>query len=235
MSEIMRPLPFAQLMGWALSEYAQSGSVFGIRVEKFWRPEQDTASRLYDADLDCPLGPAAGPHSQLAQNIVAAFLAGSRFIELKTVQTMDGAELRAAVARPCINAADEGYNVEWSTELTVEQALEEYVKAWIAVHVLAVEFGLGAGVVFNISVGYSLEGVQSKKIDSYIEGIKDASGLPVWREALEWLRANGERFSALTEADIAAIPAAVSNSVTVSTLHGCPADEIERIADYLLT
>ncbi|MDR2108489.1 MAG: FAD-dependent oxidoreductase, partial [Coriobacteriales bacterium] len=26
-----------------------------------------------------------------------------------------------------------------------------------------------------------------------------------------------------------------SNSVTVSTLHGCPADEIERIADYLLT
>ena len=34
---------------------------------------------------------------------------------------------------------------------------------------------------------------------------------------------------------IAAIPARISNSVTVSTLHGCPPDEIERIASYLIT
>ena len=34
---------------------------------------------------------------------------------------------------------------------------------------------------------------------------------------------------------IAAISPRVSRSVTVSTLHGCPPQEIERIASYLLT
>ena len=66
-----------------------------------------------------PFGPAAGPNSQLAQNIIAAYFAGARFFEVKTVQKMDGAELAACVPRPCILAADEGYNQEWSTELTV--------------------------------------------------------------------------------------------------------------------
>ena len=33
---------------------------------------------------------AAGPHTQLAQNLVAAYYAGARFFELKTVQKMDG-------------------------------------------------------------------------------------------------------------------------------------------------
>ena len=29
--------------------------------------------------METPCGPAAGPHTQLAQNIVAAYLTGSRF------------------------------------------------------------------------------------------------------------------------------------------------------------
>ena len=41
---------------------------------------------------------------------------------------MDGAELAACVPRPCILAMDEGYNQEWSTELTVPQAQDEYIK-----------------------------------------------------------------------------------------------------------
>ncbi len=32
-----------------------------------------------------------------------------------------------------------------------------------------------------------------------------------------------------------AISPRVSHSVTLSTLHGCPPDEIERIASYLIT
>ena len=63
-----------------------------------------------------PFGPAAGPNSQLAQNIIAAYVAGARFFEVKTVQKMDGADLAACVPRPCILANDEGYNQEWSTE-----------------------------------------------------------------------------------------------------------------------
>ena len=60
--------------------------------------------------------------------------------ELKTVQVIDGEDLR--VSKPCILAEDEGYNCEWSTELTVPQARDEYIKAWVLLHVLARELGL---------------------------------------------------------------------------------------------
>jgi putative selenate reductase len=222
-------------MEQALGEYEVSRSVFGVREQKFYRNLSGLRMTRHDVSIDSPIGPAAGPHSQLAENIVAAFLAGCRFIELKTVQTMDGDELRACVARPCINATDECYNVEWSTELTVQQALEEYIRAWFAVHVLGTEFDLGTKVIFNMSVGYSLEGIQSKKIDDYLEGMRDASSTAAWTECTAWLQANLERFSVFGVDDLAAIPTQVSNSVTLSTLHGCPANEIERIAHYLLT
>ena len=63
-------------------------------------------------------------------------------------------------------------NCEWSTELTVPQAYDEYVKAWFACKLMAREFGLGDsdGFVFNMSVGYDLAGIKSEKIDNYIEG-----------------------------------------------------------------
>ena len=83
-----------------------------------------------DGHLETPVGPAAGPNTQLTQNIVAAYYTGSRFFELKTVQVMDGDELAACINRPCIKADDECYNCEWSTELFVPQAMEEYIKAW---------------------------------------------------------------------------------------------------------
>ncbi len=46
--------------------------------------------------------------------------------------------------KPCIKADDECYNCEWSTELRVPQAMEEYIKAWFLLHVLAKEYELGA-------------------------------------------------------------------------------------------
>ncbi|MDR2196439.1 MAG: FAD-dependent oxidoreductase [Coriobacteriales bacterium] len=237
MSEIMRPMSFSELMEHALSDYEHSGALFGVRPDKFYRADGREASprTLFGLPLATPIGPAAGPGSQLAGNILAAYLAGARFIELKTVQTMDGDELRAAVARPCINATDEGYNVEWSTELTVQQALEQYIYAWLAVSAFGIELDLPAGVIFNMSVGYSLEGIQSTKVDSFLEGMKNASETAAWAEGIDWLTRNIGRFSRLRQADVQAITPHISNSVTLSTLHGCPADEIERIAQYLLT
>ena len=49
--------------------------------------------RLFGRKLETPFGPAAGPHTQLTQNIVASYVAGSRFFELKTVQKLDGEDL----------------------------------------------------------------------------------------------------------------------------------------------
>lgn len=236
MSEIMRPMEFSGLMGWALAEYKKDGRIFGIEEEKFYQNKTGKGISIFGQKLASPVGPAAGPNSQLAQNIVAAWLCGSRFIELKTVQKMDGEELRACVPRPCINAEDEGYNVEWSTELTIPEALGEYVKAWVAIHALTKELGINGGtdVVFNMSVGYDLDGIKTEKINSYIEGMKDASATESFKESIAWLKENRALFTKLEDADIDAIPANVSQSITLSTLHGCPPDEIERIAKYLL-
>lgn len=235
MSDIMRPMSFGHLMDWVLGEYKQSGSIFG--VSKIVRHADGKALPIFKEKIESPFGPAAGPHTQLAQNIIAAYAAGARFFELKTVQIMDGEELSRCVSKPCITAADECYNCEWSTELTVPQAYDEYVKAWVACRLLAKELGLGEpdGFVFNMSVGYDLEGIKSEKIDRYIEGMKDASGSAVWKECMDWARANLHRFEKVDEAYINSIPARVSGSATESTLHGCPPDEIERIANYLIT
>jgi putative selenate reductase len=237
MSEIMYPIPFADMVKWIQAEYRKSRSVFGMREEKFYKNTSGKKITLFNQAIASPVGPAAGPNSQLTQNIVAAYLGGSRFVELKTVQTMDGEELRKCVARPCIYMTDEGYNVEWSTELTVQQAFDEYVKAWFLLHVLGKEFGLSEGCdwIFNVSVGYSLEGVKSAKIDGYLEGMKDASGTAVWKECRDYLAAHLGDFKRFGKADLDAISPAVAASATLSTLHGCPREEIEKIAHYLLT
>ena len=231
MSELMIPIPFKELMNWIMTEYRQEGSVFGVH-----RPyvAGEKSLPIFGGErIETPFGPAAGPNTQLAQNIIAGYFAGARFFELKTVQKVDGADLAACISRPCILAEDECYNCEWSTELYVQQAYEEYVKAWCACHILSRVCGLGQpdGFVFNMSVGYDLEGIKGPKIDKYLNEMMDASGTPIFQECIQVLR---EMFPG-EEDLIAAIPARISHSVTVSTLHGCPPDEIERIASYLIT
>lgn len=114
MSDIMTPIPFSNLMNWILTEQKKNNTVFG--VHKAYYAKEKLTQTIFGRKLETPIGPAAGPHTQLAQNIVAAYYAGSRFFELKTVQIMDGAELSACVNKPCILADDECYNCEWSTE-----------------------------------------------------------------------------------------------------------------------
>ena len=230
MSEKMYPIPFKSLMNWIVTEYAREGEIFGVHTPYY---AAGKTLPIFGERIETPFGPAAGPNSQLAQNIIAAYMAGARFFEVKTVQKMDGAELAACVPRPCILAADEGYNQEWSTELEVPQARDEYIKAWCALKVLSKVYGFGDpdGFVFNMSVGYDLEGIKGEKVNTYIDNMMDASETKQFKECLEVLT---ELFPA--EKDyIASISPRVSRSVTVSTLHGCPPQEIERIASYLLT
>jgi len=231
MSDKMTPIPFGKLMNWILAE-KQKGSTFGLKRAFVAKP--DHSATMFGHKLETPFGPAAGPHTQLAQNIIAAYVGGSRFFELKTVQKIDGDDL--PVAKPCIKADDECYNVEWSTELYVQQAFEEYVKAWFVLKAIAKEFGLGAmdGFQFNMSVGYDLEGIKLPKMDKFIEELKDASQTPVFKECQQWLLANLGRFQKLTKEDVENISAQVCNSATISTLHGCPPQEIERIAHHLM-
>ncbi len=230
MSELMTPIPFRRLMTWLTSEYRREGSVFGVYRPYF---AGQKSLPIFGERIETPFGPAAGPNTQLAQNIIAGYFAGARFFELKTVQQMDGPELAACVKRPCILAGDECYNCEWSTELYVSQAFDEYVKAWCALKMISRLYGLGEpdGFVFNMSVGYDLAGIRSGKIDAFLNGMKDASGTPVFQECLAALKALFPRESSYIDT----ISPEISRSVTISTLHGCPPDEIERIAAYLIT
>ena len=165
----MTPIPFEKLLHWVLNEYKLKGTIFGINKKKFYKNVSKSSINILGENISTCIGPAAGPHSQLTQNIVAAYLTGSRFIELKTVQILDGEDL--PVSKPCIYAQDECYNVEWSTELTVPSAYDEYVKAWFLLHVLMKELGLSntRDFIFNMSVGYDLEGIKSPKVNKFID------------------------------------------------------------------
>ena len=235
MSEVMTPMSFEQLVEWVLQEKKKRGTVFG--QHHAYRADGTHNRTMFGRTLETPIGPAAGPHTQMTQNIVAAYYAGSRFFELKTVQIMDGEELAACINRPCIKADDEGYNCEWSTELTVPQAMEEYIKAWFLLKVIAKEFGLGDmnGFQFNVSVGYDLAGIQSPKVDTFLNSMKHAEDTEIFKNCKAYLLEHAEWFEYVTTEDIEQIPPEICNSVTLSTLHGCPPQEIERIAMYLLT
>ena len=232
MSEKMFPLSIRELLGRMTKDYESTKGVFGV-TSAYCALENNKTLNIFGEKLEVPVGPAAGPHTQMAQNIIAAYFAGARFFELKTVQIMDGEDLAKCIARPCIKAVDEGYNCEWSTELTVPKAYEEYVKAWCVLKIISKAYALGKpdGFVFNMSVGYDLAGIKSEKIDSSIEGLKDASDRPIFNECKAALK---EFFPAYTS-EIDEISPQICRSVTLSTLHGCPPDEIERIATYLLT
>ncbi|MFC2082027.1 NAD(P)-binding protein, partial [Candidatus Bipolaricaulota bacterium] len=228
MTDRMYTLPFVDLLDWILAEYQAEGSIFGIPKELFFVPRDDApyATTLFGERLSSPFGPAAGPHTQLTQNILAAWLVGSRFIELKTVQVMD----RLEIPRPCIDMEDEGYNVEWSQELRLHESAREYAKAWVLVHVLGRLLGHDAtsrfGTIFNMSVGYNMEGILQPTMQRFMAQLEDASeDIGSLTEVLK------ERYPRFADIEI---PTRIVNSVTLSTMHGCPPDEIERIARYLI-
>jgi len=229
MSGFMKVQPFDRLLTWILQEYEENGTIFGIHRSLFYTPRQDArfaTEEMFGDYLATPIGPAAGPHTQLTQNILCAWLCGGRFIELKTVQIMDELE----IPRPCIDMAPtgEGYNVEWSQELKLSQSAEEYIKAWALIHVLRRLLGYEKaplGTIFNMSVGYNLEGIHRSPMQHFMDRLRDAS------QEIAGLQSILARFPGLADLPI---PSQLTNSVTLSTMHGCPPDEIEQIARYLL-
>jgi putative selenate reductase, YgfK subunit len=233
MSDKMTRIPFKKLIHWVFEEYHQAQAIFGISQAKFYQKKNNDNMRLFGETIDTPVGPAAGPHTQLAQNIIASYLSGSRFFELKSVQIMDELE----IPKPCILAEDECYNTEWSTELAIMSAFEEYVKAWFALHVLQKELFNQSErrFMFNMSVGYDLKGIQSAKVDQFIEGLKDASGTAIFQECRAVLLAEIESFKNVDRSFVEQISPNICTSITLSTMHGCPPAEIEAIIKYLIS
>jgi putative selenate reductase len=216
------------LLQWILAE-EKKGQIFGIHRELFFSPNDRDPFRMvrYGQLLETPLGVAAGPHTQLSQNLIAAWLTGARYMELKTVQVLDELE----VTKPCIDMTDEGYNCEWSQELKLDQSFNEYLNAWIVLHILKDKFGWGpreqAGFIFNMSVGYNLEGILSPTVQRFLEKMKDCS-----KEKGEKIERLAKFYPRVKELDI---PDTICDNITISTMHGCPPDEVEKIGSYFVT
>ena len=226
MSDLFRPIGADQLSRWLFTELDDHDSAFGIPRQYFYAPDLNAPyrTRAFGHEIGTPFGPAAGPHTQMAQNIVAAWLCGARYIELKTVQTLDELD----VSKPCIDMEDEGYNVEWSQELKIHESFEEYVRAWVLIHALHHKLGLAGNpdVVFNLSVGYDLAGIHRPNMQWFLDHVADCADAK--RAMIEQV---ARYYPAVRYFDI---PDRLSDNVTLSTMHGCPPDEIEGICEYLM-
>ena len=227
MSDKFTPCPIDRLLKWILEEEKQ-GEIFGIRKELFFIPQGSDVFKMkrYGQELETPIGVAAGPHTQLSQNIISAWLTGARYMELKTVQTLDELE----VTKPCIDMTDEGYNCEWSQELKLEQSFNEYLNAWIILHILKDKFGRGnsssRGFIFNMSVGYNLEGILNSNVQMFLNKMTDCAA-----EKAAIIDTLARIYPPVKDLDI---PDRITDNITISTMHGCPPDEVEKIGRYFI-
>ena len=243
MADRMRPVPFQELLERIAGEYRNHGSVFGIDNSLFYDDAGKKRIDILSSSCTMPLGPAAGPHTQLAQNIIASYLSGARFIELKTVQIND----RLEIAKPCIDARDEVYNAEWSTEFTLEKAYDEYLKAWIILHIIEAcmkgKFPEEPSFLFNMSVGYDLKGIKEERMQIFIDNMIECNKDSFDEYIAQAAAALEDNIFEGTDWESAALKAAsrldgisrrIASSATISTMHGCPPDEIEAICSYMI-
>ncbi len=226
-SDKFTPLPIGKLYSWIMEEL-KSGTVFGIPKNLFFLPSQEDNFRTvrFGRVLETPLGLAAGPHTQLAQNIICGWLTGARYIELKTVQELDDID----VTKPCIDMRDEGYNCEWSQELNIGDSFSEYLKAFILIHILKnklnIKSSTESGFIFNMSAGYDLTGIKKEKVKNFLKQMRNCKT---------------EKFELLKEIETVDpdvrsfdIPNTISDNITVSTMHGTPPEEVEKIGRYFI-
>jgi len=244
MGDKMRLLPFSELLRRLFEEYKTQRSIFDIPESRWYRKGDSRNLDIFGDRCETVLGPAAGPQTQLSQNIITSFLTGSRFIELKTVQVLDGLE----IDKPCIDAYDEGFNTEWSTELSLQKAWEEYAKSWILLHLIEElwdfrKSGSNRSFSFNMSVGYDLKGIKTEKMQTYLRRMMDSSQEKQFQKWLvemvekvpvmlkgTGLESKGEKLGEIKER----ISGTICRSITLSTMHGCPPEEIEAICRYML-
>lgn len=225
----LRPFPFSGLVTRMLEEFRLRRSIFDLPERRWFRgdPERGFDVVFHGDRAGTPLGPAAGPQSQMAQNLVLSWLGGCRIMELKTVQVDD----RLAIPRPCIDMQTVGYNVEWSQELRLPESLDEYVKGAMLIEILRRTEGVGvapecADTIYDMSVGYDVAGIRSDTVQGFIRGMRDCTG------TVDRLRSElGTRHAALRELPY---PRSLSHTLTLSTFHGCPPGEIEGIVTFLM-
>ena len=98
--------------------------------------------------------------------------------------------------------------------------------------------------IFKMSVGYNLEGINSDRMKDFIDDMIECHRIDFGNyiaeaqallednifEGTEW---EGAGLKIAKHLDV--ISPRIASSVTISTMHGCPPDEIERICSYMIS
>ena len=229
----LHPAPFRDLVTRMFLEPVRQHTIFDLPFKKMYRPDPtlDTSVTFHGRKAATPVGPAAGPQTQMAQNIALSWLAGSRILELKTVQIND----QLVINRPCIDMTNVGYNIEFSQELRLQESIHEYVAGMMLVEMLKagnlLQFDPSpfdkTATIYDFSLGYDLAGISSKPIGNFISSLRNAC--PYIDRLRREIPDRWKQFRDLP------YPTEISNTVTLSTFHNCPPHEIEKICHFLLT
>src|SRR5258708_23254770 len=96
-------------------EAEKQQTIFDLPLKKMYVPDPtlDTSVKFHGKIAANPVGPAAGPQTQMAQNIVLSWLGGSRIMELKTPQIND----QLVINPPCNDMTKFRYHHQISPQL----------------------------------------------------------------------------------------------------------------------
>jgi putative selenate reductase len=229
----LHPAEFRDLVTRMFLEPARQHTIFDLPFTKMYRPDLalDTSVTFHGRKAATPVGPAAGPQTQMAQNLVLSWLGGSRILELKTVQIND----QLVINRPCIDMTNVGYNIEFSQELRLQESIHEYVAGMMLIEMVKagnlLQFDPSpfdkTATIYDFSLGYDLKGISSKPIRNFIASLRNAS--PYIDRLRREIPDRWKQYHDLP------YPTEISNTVTLSTFHNCPSHEIEKICHFLLT
>ena len=229
----LHPSPFRDLVTRMFLEPQKQQTIFDLPLKKCYRPDPllDMSVKFHGQLAANPVGPAAGPQTQMAQNLLLSWIAGSRILELKTVQIDD----QLVINRPCIDMTNVGYNIEFSQELRLHESIHEYVAGMMLIEMLKasdlLQFAPSrydkTSTIYDFSLGYDLKGISSAAIRSFIASLRNAkSHIDKLRQEIP------DRWKQYRDLPY---PAEISRSITLSTFHNCPPHEIEKICHFLLT
>ena len=77
----LNPAGFSDLVSQLYAEAAVQGAVFGLPRKKWHLPkpgDADLSVLFHGRTAGNPSGPASGPHTQMAQNLLLSYAAGGR-------------------------------------------------------------------------------------------------------------------------------------------------------------
>lgn len=225
----LRPVPLSLLIRQGAKSYDRDRTVFGIHRRAMYRgvPGCDMRRAVGRGEIGAPLGIASGPHTQMAQNIAAGYLAGARLFELKSLKSEP-----YTPERPTIFPGEALRHHEWTHELGARDAFFEFAKGMYLIEALRALFipenltmGL-EGYAFDLSLFPEPEPI------SIGDGIlQDRAGdmEPVWDVLRHDLRAELPR-DLLFLAEIP-LPESLTGSITLSLDHAPRFEDVTRVTD----